>query len=615
VGGVDLLTLKKAKQQAAVEQAELQGDPLVYLPLRGDLRDRVTGQTAAYSGGAKTHPVFGTSVSADEPAYTGTVPGTHPIIGRVLDDHDTRWFPLFELTDGSWVGVDAPSIVHSTDKGANFTTLHTFAKPNVSLFKTAQGGYIAIVSDSASEEDATQANGQIWRSTDECETWEQVGTIVAGDTYVTGFDSLGDVCYLTEYGGRTYPNNARRLYRSVNDGETWTMIKDFDDFTPESNLHTHFVRIDPYTAQDPIVYSDLTIYVGTGDGDSVCGLHRSQDGGETWETIGSGSQAWRITEARFDAENAYFGGDGYVGNGERYGLYRLRKSDDNWAKEADVQGPVYSMVWDKLGNLWASVQQSPLTPPVQDIGGADWSSLLVRHAGHWVNVYNSEGHIDMPAGLSTIRPWFGDGMVVQARQTGSVRVRGSLLIDPNSPYAGGVHIDGSDVITAQLPKELPTQFTVLMVVKLLTPIPGDSTIHHLWSCGGAASDMYRMYVSSAVAGKMRLVFARSLDGDNKAAIVVNGGPAVGVGECAVLVGRMDNGNLSALALNVNTRQTARGYTAAEGTLAGIRSIRLGQYVSAGYPWGNVLGEFRLFYRALSDCEMLEEAYRMANYAR
>ncbi len=611
---MDPITLTLAKRQLAIAQAELAGEPLVYLPLKGDLRDKVTGRAATYTGTAKQHPISGVNLAASEPAWVGTIPGVGLVGGRMLDAHTTRWFPMFELSDGSWIGIDGANIVHSTDRGANFTIRHTFAKSSVQLFKTDRGSYIAIISDSAPENDATQAQGEIWRSVDECLAWEKRADIVAGSTYLTGFDSLGDVCYLAEYGGRTHPNNARRLYRSLDDGATWTMIKDFDDFFPGQNLHTHFVRIDPYTAKDPVVHSDLTIYVGTGDGNDSCGLFRSADGGDTWATIGQGSQARRITEARFDAENAYFGGDGYVGNGERYGLYRLRKSDDNWAKEADVQGPVYSMAWDKLGNLWASVQQSPLTPPVQDIGGADWSSLLVRHVTRWIPVYNSEGRITVSAGLTTLFPEFVDGMVVHARQTGSIRIRGTLLVDLNSHCAGGVYLGASDAVTIHLPKELPTQFTVLMVVKLLTPIPGDSTMHHLWSCG-TASDMYRMYVSSASAGKMRLVFARSLDGGNKSAIVTDGGPAVGVGECAVLVGRMDNGNLSALALNVNTRKTARGYTAAEGTLAGIRSIRLGQYVSAGYPWGNVLGEFRLFYRALSDCEMLEEAYRMANYAR
>lgn len=611
---MDPITLTLAKRQLAIAQAELAGEPLVYLPLKGDLRDKVTGRAATYTGTAKQHPISGVNLAASEPAWVGTIPGVGLVGGRMLDAHTTRWFPMFELSDGSWIGIDGANIVHSTDRGANFTIRHTFAKSSVQLFKTDRGSYIAIISDSAPENDATQAQGAIWRSVDECLTWEKSADIIAGGTYLTGFDALGDVCYLTEYGGRTHPNNARRLYRSLDDGATWTMIKDFDDFFPGQNLHTHFVRIDPYTAKDPVVHSDLTIYVGTGDSDDSCGLFRSADGGDTWATIGQGSQAWRITEARFDAENAYFGGDGYVGSSERFGIYRLRKSDDNWAKEADLQGPVYSMSWDKMGHLWASVQQSPLTPPAPDIGGADWSSLLVRHATRWIPVYNSEGQITVNAGFNTLFPEFVDGMVVLARQTGSIRIRGALLLDLNSHCAGGVYLGASDAVTIHLPKALPAQFTVILVVKLVHPIPGDAQARYLWSAG-TSSNLYRMYVSTSAADRFRVCMSKTLDGVIKSAIPESNGPIVNVGECAIVAGRVDNGNLKIMALNANTRQLLRGSTATEGVIPGIHTLTLGQHVLPGYGWNNVLGEFQLFYRALDDMELVERMYQMANYVR
>lgn len=612
---MDPITLTLAKRQLAIAQAELAGEPLVYLPLKGDLRDKVTGRAATYTGTAKQHPISGVNLAASEPAWVGTIPGVGLVGGRVLDAHTTRWFPMFELSDGSWIGVDGASIVHSADRGANFTTRHTFAKSNVELFKTAQGSYIAIISDTATESDATEANGEIWRSVDECASWMKCADIVAGSTYTTGFDSLGDVCYLTEYGGRTYPNNARRLYRSVNDGATWTMVKDFDDFNPGSDMHTHFVRIDPYTAKDPVVYSDLTIYVGTGDVDGSCGLYKSTDGGDTWTTVGSGSQAWRITEARFDATNGYFGGDGYVGSGQRFGIYRLRKADGQWAKEADIQGPVYSMAWDRMGNLWAAVQQSPLTPAVPDIGGADWSSLMVRHAGRWIPVYNSEGQVTVPAGFERLQTDSAGGLIVLARQTGSIRERGSLMVDINSHCAGGVYFGASDAITVQLPKELPAEFTVLLAVKVKNPILGDSSLKHLWSAG-TTDNHYRMYVSTVLAGRMRAIVGKTVGGSGIAAVTINSGPIVGVGECAIIAGRVTSTSLKVMVLNAATREFLSGSKDTNGGhVSGLRELKLGQYVVSGYGWQNVLGEFQLFYRALDDMELVERMYQLANYAR
>jgi len=109
--------------------------------------------------------------------------------------------------------------------------------------------------------------------------------------------------------------------------------------------------------------------------------------------------------------------------------------------------------------------------------------------------------------------------------------------------------------------------------------------------------------------------SKTLDGVIKDAIPANSGPIVNVGECAIVAGRVDNGNLKTMALNANTRQLLQGSTATEGVIPGIHTLTLGQYVLPGYGWNNVLGEFQLFYRALDDMELVARMYQTANYVR
>ena len=64
--------------------------------------------------------------------------------------------------------------------------------------------------------------------------------------------------------------------------------------------HIHFVKYDRF---------DKTIYMGTGDEDFECKLYKSVNNGDTWEVVGEGSQLWRAIGLCITPEYLIWGTD------------------------------------------------------------------------------------------------------------------------------------------------------------------------------------------------------------------------------------------------------------------------------------------------------------------
>lgn len=103
-----------------------------------------------------------------------------------------------------------------------------------------------------------------------------------------------------EYLLNTDRSKAVNLYRSVDNGATFEIIK---TFAPGEIRHIHFIKWDPY---------DHCLWLGTGDyGDNnnENRLYRSFDNGDTWELIGFGSQDWRAIGICFTPTHLVWGTD------------------------------------------------------------------------------------------------------------------------------------------------------------------------------------------------------------------------------------------------------------------------------------------------------------------
>lgn len=90
--------------------------------------------------------------------------------------------------------------------------------------------------------------------------------------------------FFAEYLLNPKRDHAIRLWRSMDNGMTWHVVK---EFAPGDIRHLHFVKWDMYAR---------CLWLGTGDyGDNGAEnrLYQSTDNGETWRLVGQYSQDWR----------------------------------------------------------------------------------------------------------------------------------------------------------------------------------------------------------------------------------------------------------------------------------------------------------------------------------
>lgn len=87
--------------------------------------------------------------------------------------------------------------------------------------------------------------------------------------------------FFGEYTLNPQRQNDTHLYRSLDGGKSFQIVLTLDKKTAR---HIHFIKHDPY---------ENCLWLGTGDENHENRLMKSQDNGNTWETVGEGNQDWR----------------------------------------------------------------------------------------------------------------------------------------------------------------------------------------------------------------------------------------------------------------------------------------------------------------------------------
>lgn len=126
----------------------------------------------------------------------------------------------------------------------------------------------------------------VYKSEDGGKTWKNMGLKKSehiGKIIVHPENS--DVVYVAAYGPLWSEGGERGLYKSVDRGETWKKILNIDEHTGISDL-----VMDPRNPE--VIYAaahqrrrHVFTYVGGGPGS---GLHKTEDGGETWTKLSNG---------------------------------------------------------------------------------------------------------------------------------------------------------------------------------------------------------------------------------------------------------------------------------------------------------------------------------------
>lgn len=148
-------------------------------------------------------------------------------------------------------------------------------------------------------------------------------------------------CYLAEYLLNNKRDTAAELLKSTDDGRSWRVILSLNNVR-----HIHCVQYDPFGKR---------IWMGTGDRDEESSISFSEDGGQSWTTIGTGDQMFRAVSMLFTGDYIYWGTDAPAR--QNY-IYRQSREGGEIERLAAVDGPVhYSTILRNGIKLFATVAE------------------------------------------------------------------------------------------------------------------------------------------------------------------------------------------------------------------------------------------------------------------
>lgn len=287
---------------------------------------------------------------------------------------------VWARTEG--VGGYNQALCKSLNDGQTFDPVHDFGKTIQNVHITPRGVILVAIGNFWS----VNRECELYRSTDGI-NFTQVLAYTDGGAATWSIDSDEEgYVFTSEYGYKTAPNNARKIYRSTNDGANFTVCYNPN---PVEGYHNHKIIIDPYNKN--------TIYQAHGDHPTK-GILRSTDRGANWALIPS-STNYQPTAAVVFKDHILWGKDFAP-----YGVVRQDKATDVFRQvlSSDIVLPsVYSMMLAK-GVVYAALPKYPNTYHraalyVSRDEGEDWSRVrswgaayadafglfyLVRH-GDW----------------------------------------------------------------------------------------------------------------------------------------------------------------------------------------------------------------------------------------
>ena len=142
-----------------------------------------------------------------------------------------------------------------------------------------------------------------------------------------GLAKLGDGSIVLGEYFMNKDKTAVKLFSSKDNGKTWQVVK---SFPPGRIRHVHAVQQDPYSKK---------AWICTGDANKETMLAWTQDGGQTLNPIGKGSQIWRVCQIAFTEDALFFGTD--TGESEYSGIYRWDRESHNLIKLIYVPGCIF----------------------------------------------------------------------------------------------------------------------------------------------------------------------------------------------------------------------------------------------------------------------------------
>lgn len=155
----------------------------------------------------------------------------------------------------------------SKNDGESFEEIYKFSMKIQGIYITEKNTVLVSTSPNRWENSKESA---IYRSED-LKKFEKVLNIKSGAALNWNFASLENMVFVSEYGYKKLPDNARRIYKSIDDGESWRVIYNPVEI---NDYHNHKIIIDKQTKNIYQVF-----------GDTQKGILKSTDFGESFQLI------------------------------------------------------------------------------------------------------------------------------------------------------------------------------------------------------------------------------------------------------------------------------------------------------------------------------------------
>ena len=353
------------------------------LRLSGGLFDRVTGGQAEFSHSIVATASDGQVGSEDGPRFErfAVATGFEWNLPEVTPEELS---PIAIAGGRLFATARDRGDIYVSDDGRTFTFTGTLPYPVYlgSAYGTPGGALLVSTGDPWSQNERRF----VWRSEDQGRTFAPVLQPRVGIPSIWNWTALGATIYLSEYGKKTVDGegNARRIYRSDDDGRTWRVVY---DPPPQDQAHCHKLLADPWTGCVFQAY-----------GDSRERIVMSCDGGQTWEQAQSSFQP---TGGVARSDGLYWGQEGI-------GLPGVQKYDrltGQWTcafqpwfyedRDANIfsllaqDGVIYVPFSSERHEMWASLDGEHWTflhGRFHD--GDDWGIRnLVGFYGQWIHAF------------------------------------------------------------------------------------------------------------------------------------------------------------------------------------------------------------------------------------
>ncbi|MXW08658.1 MAG: hypothetical protein F4X47_10605 [Gammaproteobacteria bacterium] len=301
----------------------------------GALGSLLLAFSLAFSVAAQSAPISEAQLEAFRPRSIGpAVTG-----GRV---HDVE--ALADDPSVLWVATASGGLWRSLNRGHTWVNVFEDMEVNtfgdVALAPSDPRVVYAGTGEQNNRQSTSWGNG-IYRSDDGGESWEHLGLEATRHiAEVQVHPRNPDVVYVAASGDLWNASEERGVYRSFDGGRNWRKVLYVDDDTGAIDLVLNHENPDVVYAA---MYQRRRTAWGFNGGGPGSGIHRSTDGGDTWEELTEGVPAGdkgRIGLAISRSNPMVL--NALIEHTEETGTYRSTDGGDTWEKMSDLNGrPMY----------------------------------------------------------------------------------------------------------------------------------------------------------------------------------------------------------------------------------------------------------------------------------